>query len=101
MQFLADCVKVLYEAGLVSKNDLYMLSENEIIEKTKKCDISNINKKFEKFTNEKEVFESDKIVKDKYCIDIKAKRRYIVPLVKIENDVKRIDKIMKTVVIYK
>ena len=39
MQFLADCVKVLYEAGLVSKNDLYMLSENEIIEKIKKCDI--------------------------------------------------------------
>ena len=93
MQFIADTVKKLYEAGEINKKDLYTLSEAEIINKIETTQIPNVAECFKKFRNSTQVEESDEEVKGKYCISIKAKRRYIVPLVKTGSGVKRITEV--------
>jgi hypothetical protein len=91
MQFLADIVKKLYEAGFVTKADLYELSEAEIIEKIRNCKLT--SKVYKVFENLTKVYESDTLVDDKYCVNIKAKRRYIIPLVKEGEKVVRINEV--------
>lgn len=93
MQFIADTVKKLYEAGEISKKDLYTLSEAEVINRIETTTIPKVAECFKKFRNSTQVGESDKEIKGKYCISIKAKRRYIVPLVKTESGTKRINEI--------
>ncbi len=81
MQFLADIMKIMSSQNLITKKDLYELSEKEVIEKIEKCDYADISKKFDIWKNAHEIKESDKEVKDKYCVSIDAKIRYINPLV--------------------
>ena len=93
MQFFADIVKKMYEQKMISKKDLYELSEQEIINKNEKCDYDNIAQCFNIWKNATKIKESDIPVKDKYCVNVNAKKRYIIPLVKNENEYIRIDKI--------
>ena len=93
MQFFADIVKKMYEQKMISKKDLYELSEQEIINKIEKCDYDNISQCFNIWKNATKIKESDIPVKDKYCVNVNAKKRYIIPLVKNENEYIRIDKI--------
>ena len=93
MQFFADIVKKMYEQKMISKKDLYELSEQEIITKIEKCDYDNISQCFNIWKNATKIKESDIPVKDKYCVNVNAKKRYIIPLVKNENEYIRIDKI--------
>lgn len=95
MQFLADVMKKMLEQELLTKRDLYTLSESEVINRIENCKNTEIENCFKKFRNTTKINESDKPVKDKYCININAKRRYIVPLVKLESGYKRIDQISK------
>lgn len=81
MQFLADIMKIMSSQNLITKKDLYELSEKEVIEKIEKCDYADISKKFDIWKDANEIKESDKEVKDKYCVSIDAKIRYINPLV--------------------
>lgn len=81
MQFLADIMKIMSSQNLITKKDLYELSEKEVIEKIEKCDCADISKKFDIWKDANEIKESDKEVKDKYCVSIDAKIRYINPLV--------------------
>lgn len=46
MQFLADIMKKMSEKNLINKEDLYHLSEKEVIEKIEKCEENNIAKNF-------------------------------------------------------
>lgn len=93
MQFIADIVKKMSERGYLTKKDLYSLSEKEVINKILNCKDKDISEYFRRFQEIDRVYGSDIEIKDKYCISIKAKRRYIIPLVKKDiNDV-RIDKI--------
>lgn len=48
---------------------------------------------FKLFRNSTKIYESDEPVLDKYCVSITAKRRYIVPLVSIDNSYTRINDI--------
>lgn len=97
MQFLADIIKKMFEIKLINKQDLYNLSENEIIKKIEKCEYDNISKNFEIWKNATQIKESDTEVDGKYCVNIEnAKIRYIVPLVKEENNYVRINKISQT-----
>lgn len=66
-----------------------------MIEKIKKSKDYKIREAFEKFEKATKMYESDTKVEGKYCININSKRRYIVPLVKMENGAKRINKISK------
>ena len=81
MQFLADIMKIMSSQNLITKKDLYELSEKEVIEKIEKCDYAEISQKFDMWKNAHEIKESDEKVKDKYCVSIDAKIRYINPLV--------------------
>ena len=81
MQFLADIMKIMSSQNLITKKDLYELSEKEVIERIENCDYAEISQKFDMWKNAHEIKESDDKVKDKYCVSIDAKIRYINPLV--------------------
>lgn len=81
MQFLADIIKKMNQKGLITQKELYQLSEEQVIEKIEKCEYNNISNYFKRWKNETRIGESDIEIKDKYCVAIKAKIRYIVPLV--------------------
>jgi HD superfamily phosphohydrolase len=93
MQFLADMIKAMYEGGHITLQDLYTLSEEEVINKIRYCEDKYLKEAFNKFQKAKIVYDSEKPVKDKYCVSINAKRRYIVPLVHQEKTAVRINKI--------
>ena len=91
MQFIADIVKKMNEQKVITKKDLYTLSEKELIQKIEDCPIENLSNCFKKWELATEIQESDELLKDKYCVNIKVKQRYIVPLVKVNNQFVRID----------
>jgi len=93
MQFFADIIRLMNIKGYLTINDLYKLSETEIIDKILNCEDSYIRDNFIKFQNTTSVYGSDTPVNDKYCINVKGKTRYIIPLVKIDNGAIRIDKV--------
>ena len=96
MQLIADIVKKMYEQHLVTKTDLYTLSEKEIIQKIENCPIGNLSNCFKKWEDATQIKESDELPKDKYAVDIKVKQRYIVPLVEENNQFVRIDTISES-----
>lgn len=93
MQFLADIMKKMSERNLISKKDLYNLSEKEVIQRIESCEQDNIAKCFDFWRNATQIKESDTPIVGRYCVNIKAKIRYIVPLVKVQNEYIRIHKI--------
>lgn len=92
-QFLADTIKKMIEKNFLTKQALYTLSEQEVINRIEKCEDEKIAKCFKIFRNTKEIKESDKLILDKYCVSINSKKRYIVPLVEADNSYKRINDI--------
>jgi len=94
MQFLADIMKKMSEYNLISKNELYNLSEKEVIEIIENCEYENISKSFKVWKNATQIKESDTFIEDKYAINIEnAKIRYINPLVKFEYKYTRISNV--------
>lgn len=93
MQFLADIVKSMNVKGYLTIDDLYNLSEKEVIDKILNCDDNYIKESFKKFQNSTSVYGSDVFLEDKYCISVKGKKRYIIPLVKTDAGAVRINKI--------
>jgi len=96
MQFLADIMKKLSENNLISVQDLYTLSEKEIIDKIENCKLGDIANCFKIWKNSTELLESDEFVEEIYCINGKNKRRYIVPLVNEKDKYVRINDISST-----
>lgn len=93
MQFLADIVKSMNVKGYLTIDDLYNLSEKEVIEKILSCEDDSIKQGFIQFQNATSVYGSDTPVEDKYCISVKGKKRYVIPLTQYDNRVCRIDKV--------
>lgn len=93
MQFLADIMKIMSNNNLITINDLYELSEEEVINLIKKCKLYNISKCFNTWQESKDVLVSDNKPIDKYYVYVKAKRRYIDPLVKTKDGIKRISEV--------
>lgn len=94
MQFLADIMKKMSQEKRITIDDLYQLSEKEIIEKIENCKTGDIDKCFKIWKKETKIKESDKLVEGKYCVNISnAKIRYINPLVRQENKFVRLDTI--------
>lgn len=90
MNFLGDVCKAMSKEGELTVSDLYKLSEKEVIDKIKNCKNKYISSKFHEFQTNRNVFVSPIELKNKYCVKVKAKRRYLNPLVKVDNCVKRI-----------
>ena len=93
MQFLADIIKKMNQMGSINKDDLYKLSEKEVIERIKNCKDENISKCFKSWENTTKINESDNPVNNKYCVSINAKIRYINPLVRTGDRFVRINEI--------
>ena len=91
MQFLADLVKKLNEEKLIFKEDLYNLSEKDVIEIIKKSKYKEI---FNNWVKSKKVLTSKTKPKGKYSVCCSAKVRYIDPLCKGER-ISKIDKFAK------
>ena len=90
MQFIADITKSMIMKKYITVDDLYKLSDKEVIEKINTCPDKNISSCFKKFQNTTEIFTSNEKVKDKYCTSILGKIRYVNPLIKINNVNERI-----------
>jgi len=93
MQLLADIMRKMSNLRIISVEDLYELSEEEVINKIKNCKDYNISECFKIWQDSLDVKTSDKALPDKYCINISAKKRYINPLVKTKNGIERISDI--------
>lgn len=93
LQFFADIVKSMNVKGYITIDDLYTYSEKIIIDRIQNCKDDYIKEKFIKFQNSTSVFESEAPINDKYCITTKGKKRYIIPLVKHNNSVIRINNV--------
>ena len=96
MELIAEIMKRMSELKLITVPDLYELSEKEMIEKIKKCDDYNISECFNTWAEGTSVKTSDTKPEGKYSVNVKAKRRYIDPLVKTEDGPKRISEISET-----
>lgn len=81
MQFWTDILKMMVKEKYITEEDLYKYSEKEIVDKIRKCPNEKIRKALEIFSNSTEVGRSEIEIKGKYCISIKAKKRYTNPLV--------------------
>ena len=77
MQFLAEIMKRMSELNIISVSDLYNLSEEEIINKIRNSENYNISECFKLWQNATDIKTSNEKIIDKYCINIKAKKRYI------------------------
>ena len=93
MQFLAEIIKRMSLHEIITIKDLYELSEAEIIEKIKNCNDYNISNCFKLWQNGEIVYTSNIPIPNKYCINIKSKKRYINPLVKTDKGIFRISDI--------
>ena len=92
MQFIADIVKSMNVKGYIKVDDLYNLSEKEVIQLIKNCEDTYISDAFTNFENatRESVYKSDLPNENIYCTSVKGKKRYINPLVCFNNGVHRI-----------
>lgn len=91
MQMLADIMKIMSDNNFISVAEMYNLSEKEVIEKIEKCNIKNISNSFKTWKNALDILTSETMPEGKYFVNIeKVKKRYINPLVRYNNEYKRI-----------
>ena len=81
----------LLDKNLITIEDLYRFSEQEVIEKIENCEEQNLANCFKLWKNATQIKESDVLPEEIYAVHIeKVKIRYINPLVRIsENQYKR------------
>ena len=91
MQFWTDILKEMADFKYITEEDLYKYSEEEIVNKIRKCPNKKIAKTFAIFENAREIGRSDTKVEGKYCISIKTKKRYTNPLVLVDGKPIRIE----------
>ena len=94
MEFLAQTVKKLVEREIIDINDLYKLSENKLMDLILESD-SDISDNFKIWLNLTDIYESDELIPDRFCVDVNPKARYINPLVRYHGSYKRIADISK------
>ena len=93
MQLFADILKLMSKDKVITIGDMYRKSESEVIsmiESYTKHNIANVYNYWKKLD---QVKESDEYIKNTYCVSIKAKIRYINPLVKINDKCNRISSV--------
>ena len=84
MQFYADIMKSLSVKNLITVDDLYVMSEADVNNLILNSSDEYLVNAFKNFQNATSVFGGEEPVSNKYCISVKGKKRYIVPLV-LEN----------------
>ncbi|MFI3260175.1 MAG: HD domain-containing protein [bacterium] len=92
MQFIADIVREMIEKKYITLDDLYILSEREVIQKIKNCDDKEIREAFNTFEKLESAQSCDGKVANKYSVYTKSKTRYINPYVHNQGRVSTISK---------
>lgn len=82
MYFFAQIIEEMYQEKYITRNNLYELSEQEIINRIKNCPNKKISNSFHKFMNCNSFIDCEEYRSDKFCVSRKVKRRYINPLTK-------------------
>ena len=92
MQLLADLMKKMNNDNLITIDDLYEKSEDEIINIIKNSKYKDI---FNEWVNSNNINTSKTKINNVYCVKLNAKKRYINPLVLTDNNVSRISDLSK------
>ncbi len=90
MQFLADIVKSMIIAGYLTSDDLYVMSDREVVDWILSCGDRTLSEAFRQYQRTTEVFSSGVSKKNCYCVPAGYKIRYIIPLVKTTDGIQRI-----------
>ena len=85
MQMYADLMRRMSEHGEITIEDLYKVPEKEIINRIENSKIDEVRNTFKLFKEQKQAYESDEYIENKYCRSVKSKRRYVNPLVEDSN----------------
>lgn len=97
MQFLADITHSMITAGYLNTDDLYVMSEREIIDWILSCGDKNLSDVFRQYQRATSVISGNTMKKSCYCVPAGYKVRYIVPLVKTDDGNERITNLDSTV----
>lgn len=81
MMFIADMCKSMNVAGYLTTDDLYTLSEKEVIDKIINCEDDYLSLSFKKFQKCKRVFSKAETNENNYGTNVITKVRYLNPLV--------------------
>lgn len=95
MQYISDIIKSMHVKGYLSINDLYKLSEKEVLDKILTCDDNYIKEALINWQNATYILKSETYISDKYCTNVKGKTRYIVPLVSYNGGAYRITEVLE------
>ncbi len=91
MQFYADTMKSLNAIHKISVDDLYQMSEADVNHLILNSGDEYLANAFTNFQNATSIYAGEEPDSNgNYCISVKGKKRYIVPLAKHENGVSRI-----------
>ncbi len=81
MQFMADIIKSMMLHDYLTMDDLYAMNEREVVDWILSCGDKTLSEAFRNFQRSTSIYASSTAKKDRYCTNVKAKVRYIVPLV--------------------
>ena len=95
MQFIADICKSMNNTGYLTIDDLYTLSEKEIIDRILNCGDSYLSLSFKKFQEADRVYYSCYPIENRYCVNVTSKTRYVNPLAITKDGVFRISNVSK------
>lgn len=85
LQFLSDIMKSMINSGYLNLDDLYVMSEREIIDWILSCGDKPMSDAFRSFQRATTVYSGSVAKKNCYCASVKAKVRYITPLVQTQS----------------
>lgn len=81
MQFIADILKSMMLRDYLTIDDLYAMSEREVVDWILSCGDKTLSEAFRNFQRATSIYTSGSVKKDRYCTTYRAKVRYITPLV--------------------
>ena len=95
MQFIADIIKSMNIKNYITVDDLYNLSEPDVLKLIRNCKDNYIKNAFENFENatRNSIYKGDLPNNKIYCTSVNGKKRYINPLVCINNKINRISNV--------
>lgn len=85
LQFIADIIKSMINGGYLTIDDLYVMSEREVIDWILGCGDKTIAEAFRNFQHATTIYAGATIKKNCYCVSVKSKVRYINPLFQSTN----------------
>lgn len=85
LQFLGDMMQSMINSGYLTLDDLYVMSEREIIDWILSCGDKPMSDAFRNFQRATTVYSGATAKKNCYCVSVKSKVRYITPLVQPED----------------